>query len=213
MYRRVIRSLFVAAALLLTTTACDKGGDAGAERGKSADAGKQADDSKPPGDSKAAEAGADAGVEPAPVAASATAGETGETGETGGEPEPGEAVPTAAEIGEEGGEDDAGAKDDGKDKPEPKDDDGKDTESASAPKIDGKPLFKKKCKSCHGLDGKGETTIGKKVDIPSLVKTKLSKAKVISTIKDGVPDTKMKAYKDKLSKAEIEAVAAYVKKL
>ena len=82
-------------------------------------------------------------------------------------------------------------------KTEPKPDD-----KAPAAKIDAKALFEGKCKSCHGSDGKGDTTIGK-----------ISKSDAVKKITDGVPDTKMKGYKDKMTKEEIDAVAAYVKKL
>ncbi len=63
------------------------------------------------------------------------------------------------------------------------------------------------------MDGKGDTTIGKKVEIPSLSKTKLGKAKIAKTITDGVSGTKMKPYKEKLSSDEIQAVSSFVKKL
>jgi mono/diheme cytochrome c family protein len=210
MYRRAIRTLFVAAALLLTTTACDSGGDAKKPDTKkaAADDGAKADDGGVKADDGgAAEAGADSGT---PVAAEA-GGEAG-AGETG-----------AAAVAETGGEDVAAgetgaaavAEDDGgkeepvkppPDKPEPE-------KPEPVAKVNGKPIFEAKCKSCHGIDGKGDTTIGKKVDIPSLSKTSLSKSKIVSVVESGVPDTKMKAYKDKLSKEEIDAVAAYVKKL
>ncbi len=220
MYRRAIRTLFVAAALLLTTTACDKGdakggdakgGDAKGDTKKAAadegakvdDGGAKADD----GGTVAAEAEAEAGAGetggPGEAVAAEAGGEEAGAGETGG-------AVAASAGGEEGGAkaDDGGGEEGGKD-----DGDKAPKKPESTPKIDGKPLFEKKCKSCHGIDGKGDTTIGKKVDIPSLAKTSMSKSKIVSVIEKGVPDTKMKAYKDKLSKEEIDAVAAYVKKL
>jgi mono/diheme cytochrome c family protein len=88
----------------------------------------------------------------------------------------------------------------------------------AAPGVDGKELYLGKCKSCHGPDGKGDTSMGKKVreaggEFPSLAGTKLAKAKIVEIVENGVPDTKMKGYKDKLSKDEIDAIAGYVKKL
>lgn len=81
--------------------------------------------------------------------------------------------------------------------------------------IDGKPLYEAKCKSCHGLDGKG-TEAMKKKDIPDLTdkawQTGHSKAKVIDAVTKGIDGTPMKAFKDKLKPEEIEAIAAYVKK-
>jgi cytochrome c553 len=215
MHRRAIRTLFVAAALLLTTTACDKGGD-------TKDVKKAGDKKAPEADDKAevaAEAGAEAGkpepAEPEPAAEAGTP-----PAEEGGEVAP--PADTGAPAAEAGDDKDGGEKDppptkdggdkDGGEKAEkdpPKDSGG----DSTAAKIDAKSLFDGKCKSCHGADGKGDTTIGKKVNIPSLAGTKLGKDKIISTIENGVADTKMKGYKDKLSKEEIEALAGYVKKL
>lgn len=202
MYRRAIRSLFAATtALLLCATACDKPEEKKADDKKAEP--EKADvkapepepqpeppQPEPPQPEVNAEAGADAGAE-----AGADAG--ADAGAEGGEPTP---------AAEEGGED----------KPAEKKPADKPTEKkpeAAANNINAKPLFDAKCKSCHGADGKGETTIGKKVNIPSLVGTSMSKAKIVSVIENGVPDTKMKGYKDKLSKDEIEALAGYVKKL
>jgi mono/diheme cytochrome c family protein len=42
---------------------------------------------------------------------------------------------------------------------------------------------------------------------------KHSKAAIVKAIANGVDGTKMKAFKDKLKPEEIDAVAAYVKKL
>ena len=87
---------------------------------------------------------------------------------------------------------------------------------ADGPKADigaGKTVYLKKCKSCHGADGKGDTKIGKKVDIPSLAGTKMSKSKIKGVIENGVKDTKMKAYKSKLSAEEIDNITAFVKTL
>ncbi|MGB1017169.1 MAG: c-type cytochrome, partial [Nannocystaceae bacterium] len=83
----------------------------------------------------------------------------------------------------------------------------------AAPKVDGKPIYMKKCKSCHGASGAGDTKIGEKLGIPTLKRTKLSKSKLIKKIADGVPGTKMKAFKGKLSEDEIAGIAHFVKKL
>jgi mono/diheme cytochrome c family protein len=181
MYRRAIRSLFVAttALLLLATAACDKA----EEKKTDKTAEKKAE---PPPVEPPADTGAVAADTAAPAA------DTGEPAADGG-----------AEKADGGGEDKPPAeKPPAEKKPE-----------STAAKIDGKPIFDAKCKSCHGADGKGETTIGKKVNIPSLSGTALSKSKIVSITETGVADTKMKGFKDKLSADEIDAVATYVKKL
>ena len=87
---------------------------------------------------------------------------------------------------------------------------------AKAPALDGKPLYEAKCKVCHAADGKG-TEAMKKNNIPDMTdkgwQGKHAKAAVVKAITDGIADTKMKSFKDKLKPEEIDAVAAYVKKL
>jgi mono/diheme cytochrome c family protein len=200
MQRLVLHSVLAVASaiLILSATACDSGADKKADN-KIEKADDKADEVEP-----AAETGEPAGtttttttgvVEPIEPAGETEGGETGETGA---------AVPPDGDSGKEPATKDPAPKD-----PVPKEADPKEPVA----KIDAKALFESKCKSCHGADGKGDTTIGKKVEIPSLASTKVSKAEAIKVITNGVPDTKMKGYADKLSKEEIEAVAAYVKKL
>ncbi len=84
------------------------------------------------------------------------------------------------------------------------------------PAIDGKPLYDSKCKVCHAADGKG-TEAMKKNNVPDMSdkawQGKHSKAVVVRAISNGIDGTKMKSFKDKLKPEEIDAVAAYVKKL
>ena len=77
---------------------------------------------------------------------------------------------------------------------------------------DGKAVYMKKCKKCHGADGKANTKMGKKHEIAP-IPGKLSKGKIAKIVKNGKPGTKMKAFGKKLSAEEIDAVAAFVKKL
>lgn len=83
-------------------------------------------------------------------------------------------------------------------------------DSASA---DGKDLFQKKCASCHGATGKGDTKLGQKYDIPDWSepgwKAKWPLAKIKNVVTNGEPGTKMKAFKDKLTPDEIDAVSKY----
>ena len=84
---------------------------------------------------------------------------------------------------------------------------------APASNIDGKALYLAKCKSCHGADGKGKTKFAEKNEIEDLTEHKPPLAKIVKAITEGVKDTKMKPFKDKLSKDEINAIAAYVRTL
>ena len=76
---------------------------------------------------------------------------------------------------------------------------------------DAATLFKQKCASCHGPDGKGKTKMGEKMGAKDLTGIKASEAEIQKSIADGKPGTKMLAYKGKISDEEIKALAAYVK--
>lgn len=77
----------------------------------------------------------------------------------------------------------------------------------------GKKLFRKMCNGCHGDNGKGDTHVGRKLAVPSIASTRISRTGVAKVIKNGVPGTKMRAYKDRLSTGDIAAIAAFVKNL
>ena len=178
----------------LSLAGCD-GGEAKPDEAKPAET--KPDEAKPdeakPDEAKPDEAAPDeAAPDEAPDEAVASSGEAAPDAPDGAEPD--EATPPD------------------EDKPKAK------TKKASkpadtSPKIDGKPLYLAKCKSCHGADGKGKTKFAEKHDVSDISKTKMSAAKIAKVIKDGVPDTKMKSFAKKLSDDEIQAVAAYVKKL
>jgi mono/diheme cytochrome c family protein len=74
---------------------------------------------------------------------------------------------------------------------------------------DGKAIFASKCTVCHGADGKGQSTMGKKLGVKDLTVTKLSPADVEGTVTKG--KGKMTPFEGKLSAEEIKAVAAFVK--
>jgi cytochrome c6 len=76
---------------------------------------------------------------------------------------------------------------------------------------DGATLFKQRCASCHGPDGKGKTKMGEKMGVKDLTAIKASEAEIQKTIADGKPGTKMLGYKGKISDADIKALATYVK--
>jgi mono/diheme cytochrome c family protein len=83
------------------------------------------------------------------------------------------------------------------------------------PKYDlakGKALYLKKCKSCHGADGEGQTAYGKKIGSPDLGSWTGSTRSLEKVIREGRSGTKMKAYEGKLTPQEIVDVAAFVKR-
>ncbi len=79
--------------------------------------------------------------------------------------------------------------------------------------VDGKALYMKKCKNCHGTTGAADTKLAKKHDIPSWKesgwKGKWSMSKVKDIVNNGKSGTKMKAFKGKLTPEEIDAVSTY----
>jgi cytochrome c6 len=79
---------------------------------------------------------------------------------------------------------------------------------------DGAAVYKAKCASCHGPDGKGETAIGKSMKLRSLASADVQKttdADLTKIISDG--KGKMPAYKGKLSADEIKALVTYIRTL
>jgi mono/diheme cytochrome c family protein len=80
---------------------------------------------------------------------------------------------------------------------------------AAAAEPDVAALFKAKCASCHGPDGKGETPVGKALKVQSLLDPRWAAddapAAIAKAVREGVPG--MPAMASKLSAAEIEAVA------
>ena len=68
------------------------------------------------------------------------------------------------------------------------------------------------CASCHGKDGSGATTMGKKLGVKDYTKEQgFSDADATKAIKSG--SGKMKGFGDKLSDADVKALVAYVRGL
>lgn len=80
---------------------------------------------------------------------------------------------------------------------------------------DAPALWKKHCKSCHGDDGKAQTKTGKEAKIDDMSteawQTKWTDEKQKKVVLEGVKDTKMKSFKDKLSAEEVDAVVAHTR--
>lgn len=82
---------------------------------------------------------------------------------------------------------------------------------------DAKENWDKTCAKCHGTGGKGDTKMGKKLDVKDLtdakVQAELTDEKAFKIIKEGVKDgdkTKMKPAEN-LSDADIKALVAHVR--
>jgi cytochrome c6 len=70
-------------------------------------------------------------------------------------------------------------------------------------------LYQKKCAVCHGKDGKAATPMAQKLGATDLTTVKTSEADIAKVIADG--KGKMTPFKGKISDAEIQALAKYVK--
>ena len=79
---------------------------------------------------------------------------------------------------------------------------------------DGPTLFKTKCAMCHGADGKGETPMGKKLNIRDLGSPDVQKqtdAELTTIISKG--KGKMPASEGKLTAEQIGQVLAHIREL
>jgi len=88
----------------------------------------------------------------------------------------------------------------------------------SASAADVKENWEKSCSKCHGPDGKGDTKMGKKLEIKDFTDAKyqdsLKDEAMLKAIKEGVKDgekTRMKA-SEGLSDEEMKALVGYVRK-
>lgn len=79
----------------------------------------------------------------------------------------------------------------------------------------GEMLFQQNCAFCHGGDGTGKNWIGSFMEPPARDLTQLygmTPARLGDVIRNGLVDTSMPAWRDVLTDAQIEAVAAYVQR-
>lgn len=86
----------------------------------------------------------------------------------------------------------------------------------------GEKAYLRYCSSCHGVDGKSETDIGRAVNARNLITGEYKQVKdrtvgvteddIFNTIKTGVPGTAMSPF-GHLSEADRRAIAQYVMEL
>jgi len=88
----------------------------------------------------------------------------------------------------------------------------------SAAADDGTQLWNMNCAACHGMDGKGQTTMGHMLGIKDLTDSKvqasLTDAEATKDIKEGITvngQSKMKAFGDKLSDDQIKDLVAHIR--
>ncbi|MBK7857998.1 MAG: cytochrome c [Archangiaceae bacterium] len=88
--------------------------------------------------------------------------------------------------------------------------------AASAWADDVPAIWKSKCESCHGADGKAQTKTGKKEKIEDMTaadwQTKWTDEKMKTIILEGSKDnTKMKAFKGKISDADVDGLIKHIR--
>ena len=78
-----------------------------------------------------------------------------------------------------------------------------------------KELFVRNCAVCHSADGTAQTSFAKKLGVKNLSESKLTGAQIIQQISEGRQEnqspSKMPAFKDRLTRAEIESLVPVVK--
>ena len=77
-------------------------------------------------------------------------------------------------------------------------------------------IWKAKCKSCHGEDGKADTKTGKKEKVNDMTvatwQSEWTDEKMKKVILDGSKDNKkMKPFKDKLSAEEVDGLVKHIR--
>jgi mono/diheme cytochrome c family protein len=78
-------------------------------------------------------------------------------------------------------------------------------------------IWKAKCKGCHGDDGKAKTKMGAKENIPDITAAEWQKKHSDEQIKDAIANgskkenSKMKAFKDKLTPEQIDGLVKYIR--
>jgi len=76
-------------------------------------------------------------------------------------------------------------------------------------------VWKSKCASCHGADGKAQTEQGQKLGVRDYTSPEWQKAHTDEAIRKGISDgvQGMEGYKDKLSAEQIDQLVQFVRTL
>lgn len=85
--------------------------------------------------------------------------------------------------------------------------DGKDVQKPAV-----RDLYLRNCARCHDADGKSQSQLGQSLGAPDLTSRevqKMSRKKIVKVVTNG--EDEMPAFDRKLSKAEIKALAEYVR--
>jgi cytochrome c553 len=92
--------------------------------------------------------------------------------------------------------------------------------AVSARAADAKENWEKHCAKCHGTEGKGDTKMGKKLEVKDYtdakVQEKMKDDEMFKAIKEGKKDgdkVRMKAYADAMTEAEMKDMVAFVRAL
>ena len=88
----------------------------------------------------------------------------------------------------------------------------------SAYAADAKAIWDKDCAKCHSPDGKGDTKMGKKLEVKDYTDAKVQSSMkdedMVKAIKEGVKSgdtTKMKGFGDTLSDDDVKALVGYIR--
>ncbi|MCY1044368.1 cytochrome c [Corallococcus sp. bb12-1] len=81
---------------------------------------------------------------------------------------------------------------------------------------DAAELWGKSCKSCHGPDGRAQTRLGQKEAIVDMSQAAWQKAETDAELRAVIANgssrnTKMKAYKDRLTPEQMDALVRYIR--
>lgn len=77
-------------------------------------------------------------------------------------------------------------------------------------------LWEARCKSCHGMDGRAQTKMGQRESIADMTSAEWQKGATDKALREVIAEgskknKKMKAYKDKLTPEQIDALVKHIR--